>query len=125
MPDTSILIVEDEVIIAMDLGRKLGRLGYTVCGSTTYGEDALALVREQHPDLVLMDIQLAGEMDGMETAELIRREYDVPVLYLTAHADNLTLDRARHTEPFSFILKPFVEHELEAHIAMALSKRKN
>ena len=125
MPDTTILIVEDEAIVALDLARKLGRLGYTVCGSTARGEDAIALVREQHPTLVLMDIHLAGEMDGMEAAEHIRREYDVPVLYLTAHADNVALDRAKHTEPFSFIPKPFDEHELDSHIAMALSKHQN
>ena len=105
--------------------RKLGRLGYTVCGSTARGEDALALVREQHPTLVLMDIHLAGEMDGMEAAEQIHREYDVPVLYLTAHADHVTLERARHTAPCSIILKPFDEHELEAHIALALCKHQH
>ncbi len=122
MPDTTMLIVEDEVIVAADLARKLGRLGYMVCGSTTSGEDALALVREHRPDLVLMDISLAGEMDGVEAAEHIRRECDVPVIYLTAHADCTTLDRAKRTEPFGYIIKSFDERELESHIEMALYK---
>ncbi len=122
MTDTTILIVEDEVIVAADLDHKLDRLGYTVCGRTAYGEDAVALVRELGPDLVLMDIRLAGEMDGVEAAERIRRECDVPVIYLTAHADRATLDRAKRTEPFGYILKPFDERELESHIEMALYK---
>ena len=122
MPDASILIVEDEVIVAADLANKLGRLGYTVCGSTARGEDALALDARPRPDLVLMDIRLAGEMDGVEAAEHIRRECDVPVIYLTAHADHATLDRAKRTEPFGYLLKPFEERELETHIEMALYK---
>ena len=122
MPDATILLVEDEEIVAMDLTRRLSRLGYTVCGSTARGEDALALVRQHCPDLVLMDIRLAGEMDGVEAAGHIRRECDVPVIYLTAHADRATLDRAKRTEPFGYILKPFEERELESHIEMALYK---
>ncbi len=122
MPDISILIVEDEAIVAADLAAKLRRLGYTVCGSAERGEDALDLARERCPDLVLMDIRLAGEMDGVETAERIRRECDVPVIYLTAHSDRVTLDRAKRTEPFGYLLKPFDELELETHIEMALYK---
>ncbi len=122
MPEATILIVEDEAIVAEDLTHKLGRLGYTVCGSTARGEDALARVREHCPDLVLMDIRLGGEMDGVEAAERIHRECDVPVIYLTAHADRVTLDRAKRTEPFGYILKPFDERELESHIEMALYK---
>ena len=122
MPEITILIVEDEAIVAADLAVKLGRLGYTVCGSTTRGEDAIALTRERGPHLVLMDIRLAGEMDGVEAAERIRRECDVPVIYLTAHSDRATLDRAKRTEPFGYILKPFEELELETHIEMALYK---
>jgi len=122
MPETTIFIVEDEAIVAADLTGKLTSLGYTVCGSTAFGEDALALVQERCPDLVLMDIRLAGAMDGVEAAERIRRECDVPVIYLTAHSDRTTLDRAKRTEPFGFILKPFDERELELHIEMALYK---
>ena len=122
MTATTILIVEDEQIVAANLSRKLARLGYTVCGSTECGEEALTLVQQHCPDLVLMDIRLAGAMDGVAAAELIRRECDVPVIYLTAHADRATLDRAKRTEPFGYILKPFDERELESHIEMALYK---
>ena len=122
MTNASILIVEDEAIVAADLGNKLRRLGYTVAGSTARGEEALALTRERCPALVLMDIRLAGAMDGVEAAEHIRRECDVPVIYLTAHADRATLDRAKRTEPFGYLLKPFAELELETHIEMALYK---
>ncbi len=122
MSDATILIVEDETIVARDLANKLGRLGYTVCGSTMHGEEAIALVRERHPDLVLMDIRLKGPMDGVTAAERIRLESDVPVIYLTAHSDRVTLDRAKLTEPFGYILKPFEERDLETHIEMALYK---
>jgi len=119
----SVLIVEDEEIVAQDLANTLARLGYTVIGSTAKGEEALVLVREQHPDVVLMDIRLAGAMDGVETAERLRRENDAAVIYLTAHSDRTTLDRAKRTEPFGYILKPFEKRQLETHIEMALYNR--
>ncbi len=122
MPDASILIVEDEVIVAEDLTAKLNRLGYAVVGRTAYGEQALTLTRDLHPHLVLMDIRLAGGMDGVTAAETIHRECDVPVIYLTAHSDYTTLERAKLTEPFGFMLKPFEERELSLHIEMALYK---
>ena len=122
MADATILIVEDEAIVAADLVARLGRLGYTVSGSAACGEDAIALACAQRPQLVLMDIRLAGEMDGVEAAERIRRECDVPVIYLTAHSDQATLERAKRTEPFGYILKPFEKLELETHIEMALYK---
>lgn len=121
MPDATILIVEDERLIAMDLARKLDRLGYTACGSTASSEEAIALLQERCPDLVLMDIRLEGEMDGIEVVERLRRESDVPVIYLTAHADRATLERARHTAPFGFLLKPFDARELASQIELALS----
>ena len=122
MPDASLLIVEDESIVAEDLSKKLRRLGYTVAGMTELGEQALASMKELMPSLVLMDIRLAGEMDGIEAAERIRREYDVPVVYLTASSDRATIQRAKVTEPFGFIMKPFEDRELESHIEMALYK---
>ena len=122
MPEASILIVEDEAIVAADLAGKLHRLGYAISGSTACGEEALALARERAPALVLMDIRLAGAMDGVTTAEHIRRECDVPVIFLTAHSDRATLERAKLTEPFGYILKPYDELELETHIEMALYK---
>lgn len=122
MAKASILIVEDEAIVAADLANKLGQLGYKVCGQTARGEEAIDLARDRHPDLVLMDIRLAGSMDGVEAAAHLRRECDLPVIYLTAPSDQTTLQRAKLTEPFSYILKPFAKMELATHIEMALYK---
>ena len=122
MSEATILIVEDEAIIAADLAGKLGRLGYLISGTTGFGEEAVNQAREQRPDLVLMDIRLAGTMDGIEAAEIIRREIDLPVIFLTAHSDQATLDRAKLAEPFGYILKPFEERELATNIEMALYK---
>src|SRR5207249_1586763 len=118
----SIFIVEDEAIVAADLTSKLRRLGYTVTGATARGEDAVTFVRDRRPDLVLMDIRLAGRMDGIEAADQIRAKYGLPVVYLTAHSDHATLQRAKLTEPFGYITKPFEERELRTQIAMALHK---
>ncbi len=122
MPDPSILIVEDEAIVAEDLARKLRSLGYTVAGTTALGEEALTLARDLRPRLVLMDIRLAGAMDGVEAAQRIRQECDVPVIYLTASSDRATIERAKITEPFGFILKPFENRDLVTHIEMAFYK---
>jgi PAS domain S-box-containing protein len=120
----SILIVEDEAIVAEDVGNKLKRLGYEICGTTGSGEEAVALAREKHPSLVLMDIRLRGRMDGVEAAQSLRKENDIPVIYLTAHSDAATLERAKQSEPFGYILKPFEEPDLETHIQMALYKHR-
>ena len=122
MPDASILIVEDEAIVAEDLAGRLRRLGYAVAGTTDLGEEALRLTQELRPSLVLMDIHLAGTMDGVAAAARIRQECGVPVIYLTASSDRATIDRAKVSGPFGFILKPFEDRELESHIEMALSK---
>ncbi|MEW6220606.1 MAG: ATP-binding protein [Thermodesulfobacteriota bacterium] len=122
MSSTAILIVEDEAIIAADLAGKLGRLGYAISGTTGFGEEALLLARESRPDLVLMDIRLAGALDGVDAAEVIRRELDLPVIFLTAHSDHATLQRAKLAEPFGYILKPFEEREIATVVEMALYK---
>jgi len=124
MSKTTILIVEDEEIVAADLASKLARLGYEVRGSAARGEEAVGLARELQPNLVLMDIHLKGPMDGVAAAEVIRRQSDLPVIYLTAHSDRATVQRAKLTEPFGYILKPFEELELETHIEMALYKHR-
>jgi len=124
MGKATILIVEDEAIVAADLAGKLGRLGYEISGTTGFAEDAVNQAREQRPDLVLMDIRLAGTMDGVEAAEIIRREFDLPVIFLTAHSDSATLERAKLTGPFGYILKPFEERELATNIEMALFKHR-
>jgi two-component system, sensor histidine kinase len=115
-----ILITEDELIVALDLQVRLKRLGYDVVGIASSGDDAILQVQDRQPDLVLMDIMLHGEMDGVEASQLITKECDVPVIFLTANADQSTLERAGATYPFSYLIKPFKERELKFSIDMAL-----
>jgi CheY-like chemotaxis protein len=122
MSNSRILIVEDEGIIAKDIQSTLNRSGYSVIGIASSGEEAIKKAMEIHPDLVLMDIVLEGAMDGVEAAEHIRDHFDIPVVYLTAYSDDTTLQRAKITEPFGYILKPFQEKELYTTIEMALYK---
>jgi PAS domain S-box-containing protein len=116
----AILIVEDEAIVSADIHNKLRRLGYEIAGATDTGEEAVKLAGRLKPALVLMDIRLAGAMDGITAAEEIRRNCQVPVIFLTAHSDNPTLQRARQTQAFGYILKPFDDRELYTQIEMAL-----
>jgi PAS domain S-box-containing protein len=125
MNKTTVLIVEDEAIVAADLAGKLGQLAYEVVGTAAAGEEAVELACRLLPRVVLMDIWLKGSMDGIEAAEAIRRRIDVPVIYLTAHSDSATLTRAKLTEPFGYILKPFEERELATTIEMALYKHQS
>ncbi len=124
MEKKQILIVEDERIVADDIKTCLQRLEYAVCGMAVSGEEAIKKAEETRPDLVLMDIVLEGKMDGIEAASEIRARFDIPVVYLTAHADNKTLGRAKITEPFGFILKPFEDRDVHSTIEMALYKNK-
>lgn len=117
-----ILLVEDEVIVARDIAQQLDELGYQVAGHTARGEQALMLVENLQPSLVLMDIQLAGNLDGIATAQLIRAQFDVPVVFLTAYAAPDVLDRAKLCGPLGYILKPFNERELSVVLEMALYK---
>ncbi|MBI5446104.1 MAG: response regulator [Deltaproteobacteria bacterium] len=122
MSGQSVLIVEDESIVATDLERQLRRLGYDVVGTAASGQEAIELADQLEPQIVLMDIWLAGPMDGIEAAEAIRRERDVPVVYLTAHSDAATLARAKVTGPSGYVLKPFEERELATQVELALYK---
>lgn len=124
MAKTKIFIVEDEKIVAVDIKNTLLHLGYNVCGIALSGEDALKQIKETQPALVLMDIVLEGDMDGIEAAEHVRHRFNIPVIYLTAYADQKTLERAKLTEPFGYIIKPFEEKELYTAIEMALYKHK-
>ncbi len=117
-----ILIVEDERITAEDLAEVLKDLGYQVSAVVSSGEEAIRDAEKNRPDLVLMDIRIKGEMDGTEAARILRERFDVPVVYLTAHADRDTLDRAKHSRPLGYIVKPFHEAELHASVEMALYK---
>ena len=116
MKKTKILIVEDEAIVAQDLEGTLGRMGYLVPAIVSTGEEAIQTAAQTRPDLVLMDIVLHGKMNGVEAAERIRFELGIPVVYLTAYADEKTLDRAKRTEPYGYLLKPFDERELHSTI---------
>src|SRR5687768_10548378 len=118
-----ILIVEDERITAEDLKDILTGLSYQVTGVASSGAEALALAEQTAPDLVLMDIRIKGDMDGIDAARALRLRFDLPVVYLTAHADRDTLDRAKLAEPLGYIVKPFQESELRASIEVALHKR--
>lgn len=122
MDAKKILIVEDETIVALDIERKVARSGYEVVGNVTSGEAAIDKVKETHPDLILMDISLEGDMDGIEAAERIQRHFDIPIIYVTAHSHPQTLERAKITEPYGYIVKPFERRSLHATMEMALYK---
>jgi PAS domain S-box-containing protein len=122
MAKTSILIVEDESIVALDIENSLSSSGYSIVGKTDRGEDAVKLAKELRPDLVLMDIGLRGELDGIEAAIQIRRKYDLPIIFLTAFTTPTILERARKAEPFGYVVKPFDERELNINIEMAIYK---
>jgi PAS domain S-box-containing protein len=124
MVNVKILVVEDESIVAKDIQGTLTNLGYDVPYTVPSGEKAIEKTLELHPDLVLMDIRLKGSMDGIESAKQIRERFNIPVVYLTAYTDDATLKRAKITEPYAYILKPFEAKELHINVEMALYKHK-
>ena len=124
MSRSRILIVEDEAIVAMDLQGRVSALGYEVVGVAATGEEALEIAERSRPDLALMDIRLAGAMDGIAAAERARDRLGLPVVFLTAYADEDTLERAKFAEAFGYLLKPFQDRELRTTIEMALYKHK-
>lgn len=122
MKPLNILVVEDERITARDIKYSLEKLGYCVPAVVSRGEDAIEGSADYHPDLVLMDIVLKGEIDGIEAADIIRDRYHIPVIFLTAYSDDDTLKRAGITEPFGYILKPFDDRELHSSIQIAIAR---
>lgn len=122
MRKTKILLVEDEIVVARDIKNMLIRLGYDVPKVLATGEDTVEMAEKLHPALVLMDVMLKGKMDGTEAANRIYKDLDIPVVYITAYADEKTLQRAKLTEPFGYIIKPFNEKELQTSIEIALYK---
>ncbi len=120
MTDARILVVEDESLVADSIVAMLENLRYAVSSVATSGEEAIQQAGETQPDLVLMDISLPGEMDGVEAAQVIQGRFDTPVVFLTAYADDETLRRAKITQPFGYVLKPFQKRELHGAIEMAL-----
>ncbi len=124
MSKIRILVVEDESLVARDIQNMLRSLGYEVTGVVASGEQAIQKAAASVPDLVLMDIVLKGDIDGIAAAEQLWEEYGIPVIYLTAYADDTTFERAKLTKPFGYLLKPFEERELQTTIEMALYKSK-
>lgn len=122
MQETRIIVVEDESIVAEDIKRSLENMGYTVPAVASSGEEAVTRAEELQPDIILMDIVLRGKMNGIEAAGRIHSELNIPIIYLTAYADEKILQQAKLTEPFGYIIKPFEEKELHSVIEMALYK---
>ncbi|MCC7332696.1 MAG: response regulator [Flavobacteriales bacterium] len=122
MSKNNILVVEDESIVSKDIQQSLKKMGYNIVGAASTGEKALEIANETKPDLVLMDIMLKGDMSGIDTAEKIKESLKIPVIYLTAYADENTLSKAKVTEPYGYIIKPFKEIDLHTSIEMALYK---
>ncbi len=119
---STVYIVEDESIVAKDIQNSLKKLGYDVLGISNNGKDALEKIIETSPDVVLMDIMIKGDMTGIEVAQKIKQLHDIPVIFLTAYADETTLSKAKITEPYGYILKPFKEVDLRSTIEMAVYK---
>ncbi len=122
MAKANIMVVEDESIISMEIQERLTSMGYRICATSSTGEGAVKKAADTHPDLILMDIMLRNGMDGIEASRQIRSRFGIPVVYLTAYADQKTLERARATEPYGYLLKPFEDRVLYATIEMALYK---
>lgn len=124
MRNIKVLVVEDESIIAQDMISRLKRMGYSSVGPAITGEKAIELASSELPDIILMDISLAGDMDGIEVASRIRAKHNIPVIYVTAFSDDKVLDRAKPTAPYGYLIKPFIEKELRATIETALYKHR-
>ena len=124
MAQTNVLVVEDESIVSKDIQHSLKKLGYHVVGAASTGEQAVLLAQQHMPDIILMDIMLKGEMNGIEAADAIRKDTNIPVIFLTAYADESTLAKAKVTQPYGYIIKPFKEIDIHTSIEMALYKHK-
>ena len=122
MTKKKILIVEDEAIVAKDISVCLNRTGYEVIGTFSNGEKAVDFLTENKPDLILMDIMLAGQMTGIDAAGIIKEKFDIPVVFLTAYADEKTIGKAKVKDPYGYVIKPFKEIDLRTSIEMALYK---
>jgi len=117
-----ILIVEDEVVIAMDLQSSVEKFGYTVSGHITRGEDVIAAIETDKPDIILMDVKLEGDLNGVEAALLVYEKYDIPVIFITSFSNAEIIDRAKRTNPYGYIVKPFNDRELSTNIEIAIYK---
>ena len=121
---TKILVVEDEVIIAMSLQRRLASMGYDVVGICHNAEEGIKMARKYRPDLILMDIMMPGKLDGITGAQTIKAELDIPVIFLTAFAEDQVIDKAKQIEPHGYLVKPIQDRELKAVVEIAIYKQK-
>lgn len=116
------LIVEDEALIGEELRERLSRLGFSVIATVDTAEEAIAIAVRERPDLVLMDVRLKGDKDGVQAAIEIRQQVDVPIVYVTAYSDRVTVDRAKGTEHDGYLLKPFHKRDLQSTIEVAMQR---
>jgi CheY-like chemotaxis protein len=116
------LIIEDEILIAEELKERLARLGYSVIGAVDSADEGIAIATRELPDVVLMDIRLKGAKDGIQAAREIRQRVDLPIVYVTAYSDPLTVERIKRTDHDGFILKPFHRHDLQSTIQIAIER---
>jgi CheY-like chemotaxis protein len=121
-PGPRVLIVEDEILIAEELRERLSRFGYSVIAAVDSADEGIAIATRELPDLVLMDIRLKGEKDGVQAAMEIRQQVDIPIVYVTAYSDRQTVERAKQTEHDAYILKPFHRSELQSTIEVAMRR---
>ena len=119
-----IMIVEDEAVIALRLEQRLTEMGYEVIGTFHSGEAAVENARDFQPDIVLMDIMMPGDLDGIDAAKILREELDIPVIFLTAYSEDKIIERAKLAEPYGYLVKPIRDRELKATIEIALYKKK-
>ena len=119
----TIIVVDDEVVIAIGLKERLAAMGYDVIGLAHSGEEAVEKTMSLRPDLILMDIMIPGNLDGIQVAEKVKAELDIPVIFLTAFSEDKIIERAKQTEPYGYIVKPFQDRELKASIEIALYKK--
>jgi two-component system, LytTR family, response regulator LytT len=122
MAKVKVLIVEDESIVAKDIQNSLKKIGYQVTAAVSNGEKALEEIEENRPDIILMDIMLKGKMTGIEAAKIIKKRFDIPVIFLTAYADDNTLNNAKVSEPYGYLIKPYKDKELQTTIEVSLYK---
>jgi len=122
-PELRALIFEDEILIAEELKERLSRLGFEVIATVDSADEGIAIATRELPDVILMDIRLKGKKDGIQAAQEIRRQVDLPIIYVTAYSDGRTVERVKHTEHDGFILKPFHRHELQSTIQVAIQRR--
>jgi diguanylate cyclase (GGDEF)-like protein/PAS domain S-box-containing protein len=122
MSEVTVLVVEDESIVAMDLVRRLRKLGYRIAGTAADGETAMKIIAAETPDVILMDIHIKGSRDGIEVAQSVSERYHIPVIFLTAYSEDVTLERAKSAKPYGYLLKPYSERDLHASVQMAIER---